>query len=111
MAEAVADREPVRRPDDPFDELRAPSSAPSEESCSSCTRICTTPPPDSIGRDCLPDAFALRAKDPKLSGAIAPMIEDAITASVRKNPQPLADALFPVIGPAIRKAISTPSRR
>ena len=33
------------------------------------------------------------------------MVEEAITASVRRNPQPLADALFPVIGPAIRKAI------
>lgn len=53
----------------------------------------------------LPDAIALRASDPRLSGALAPLIEDGITASVRKDPQPLADALFPVIGPAIRKAI------
>jgi OOP family OmpA-OmpF porin len=53
----------------------------------------------------LPDAIALRAKDPRLSQALAPLIEDGITSSVRKDPQPLADALFPVIGPAIRKAI------
>ena len=30
----------------------------------------------------------------------------AITTSVRRDPKPLADALFPVIGPAIRKAVA-----
>src|SRR6187402_1730835 len=53
----------------------------------------------------LPDALQLRADDPQLKRALAPSIEDAITASVRKNPQALADAMFPVIGPAIRKAV------
>src|SRR5262245_29677983 len=54
----------------------------------------------------LPDAIALRATDPQLSKALAPSIEVAVTASVRKDPRPLADALFPVMGPAIRKAIA-----
>ncbi|MGC4081356.1 MAG: OmpA family protein [Vicinamibacterales bacterium] len=53
----------------------------------------------------LPEAFTLRAQDPQLARALAPMVEDAITSSVRRDPQPLADALFPVMGPAIRKAI------
>jgi OOP family OmpA-OmpF porin len=53
----------------------------------------------------LPDAIALGSSDPRLSRALAPLIEDGITASVRKDPRPLADALFPVIGPAIRKAV------
>lgn len=53
----------------------------------------------------LPDAIALRAGDPQLNRVLAPLIEDSITASVRRDPRPLADALFPVIGPAIRKAI------
>ncbi|HYU80038.1 MAG TPA: hypothetical protein VEK56_13695, partial [Vicinamibacterales bacterium] len=53
----------------------------------------------------LPDAIALRADDPRLSQALAPLIENGLTSSVRKDPQPLADALFPVMGPAIRKAI------
>ena len=48
---------------------------------------------------CAPD-------DPHLQRALAPTIEDAIAASVRRNPRPLADALFPIIGPAIRKAIA-----
>src|SRR5688572_7393782 len=54
----------------------------------------------------LPDALQLRAHDPQLMRALAPSVEEAITASVQKNPQALADALFPVIGPAIRKAIA-----
>ncbi len=54
----------------------------------------------------LPDAIALRDKDPRLTRALAPSIEEAITTSVRRDPRPLADALFPVIGPAIRKAIA-----
>ena len=54
----------------------------------------------------LPDALQLRAHDPQLKRALAPSVEEAITASVQKNPQALADALFPVIGPAIRKAVT-----
>jgi outer membrane protein OmpA-like peptidoglycan-associated protein len=54
----------------------------------------------------LADAIAQRAHDPQLARALAPPVEEAITASVRRDPQPLADALFPAIGPAIRKAIA-----
>jgi OOP family OmpA-OmpF porin len=54
----------------------------------------------------LPDALALRSADPQLTRALAPSVEEAINASVRRNPHPLADALFPVMGPAIRKAIA-----
>ena len=54
----------------------------------------------------LPAAVELRTKDPHLKRALAPTIEEAISTSVRRNPQPLADALFPIIGPAIRKAIA-----
>jgi OOP family OmpA-OmpF porin len=54
----------------------------------------------------LPDALQLRARDPQLMRALAPSVEDAITGSVRKDPHALADALFPVIGPAIRKAVA-----
>jgi OOP family OmpA-OmpF porin len=53
----------------------------------------------------LPEALTLRSKDPELARALGPMIEEAITTSVHRDPKPLADALFPVMGPAIRKAI------
>jgi OOP family OmpA-OmpF porin len=54
----------------------------------------------------LPDAVARKADDPALGRALGPLVEEAITASVRRDPQPLADALYPAIGPAIRKAIA-----
>ena len=54
----------------------------------------------------LPEAIARRGQDPRLARALAPSVELAITTSVRRNPQPLADALFPVMGPAIRNAIA-----
>ncbi len=54
----------------------------------------------------LPDALAHCADDRRLAEVLQPPIEAVITTSVRRNPRPLADALFPVIGPAIRKAIA-----
>jgi hypothetical protein len=54
------------------------------------------------------DREAIRRLEQKLEdpGALSSVMEKALTASVRRNPQPLADALFPVMGPAIRRAIS-----
>ena len=45
--------------------------------------------------------------DAALVRALTPTVELAIRQSVRRDPQPLADAIFPVIGPAIRKAIAS----
>ena len=54
----------------------------------------------------LPDALAYNAGERRMAEALLPPVESAITTSVRRNPQPLVDALFPVIGPAIRKAVA-----
>ena len=55
----------------------------------------------------LPEAVALRAgRDRQLARALAPTVENAIGESVRRNPRPIATAIFPVLGPAIRKAIA-----
>ena len=55
----------------------------------------------------LPQAVQLRNNDPQLKRALAPAIEEGIATLVRRDPQQLADALFPAIMPAIRKAIAT----
>jgi outer membrane protein OmpA-like peptidoglycan-associated protein len=56
----------------------------------------------------LPQAVRMRAgRDEDLTQAMSGTVEKALRASVRRNPRPLADAIFPIIGPAIRKAIST----
>jgi outer membrane protein OmpA-like peptidoglycan-associated protein len=62
--------------------------------------------PADVGR-VLPEAVRLRSRqDKKVTEALLPTVEEAIGISVKKNPQTLVDALFPVIGPAIRKAIA-----
>ena len=60
---------------------------------------------EDIG-EVLPQVLVQHAHDPNLARALTPPLEKAITASVKRNPKPLADALFPVMGPAIRKAVS-----
>ena len=55
----------------------------------------------------LPEAVLIRSrKDRKITEALLPTVEEAINISVKKEPKVLVDALFPVIGPMIRKAIS-----
>jgi outer membrane protein OmpA-like peptidoglycan-associated protein len=43
--------------------------------------------------------------DIKLRRALQPLLEEALQLSVQSNPRMLADALFPIFGKAIRKAI------
>lgn len=57
----------------------------------------------------LPRAIALSASS-DLTNALMPSVEAAIGISVKKNPQRLVDAIFPVMGPAIRKAIANAFR-
>ena len=55
----------------------------------------------------LPDALVLSTtRDKRISRTLQPAIESSIRASVQKNPKILADAIFPLMGPGIRKAIS-----
>ncbi len=55
----------------------------------------------------LPQAIMQRAsRDRQLALALAPTVENAISESVRRNPNEIATAIFPVLGPSIRKAIA-----
>ena len=66
---------------------------------------------DDVSR-VLPEAIALRAaRDKKIAVALEPITENAIKASIKRDRKILVDALFPVMRPAIRKAIAArPSR-
>ena len=56
----------------------------------------------------LPEAVVLRTmQDEQLSEAMVPSVEQAIDSSVKKDIDILSEAIFPIIGPAIRKAITT----
>ncbi len=55
----------------------------------------------------LPDAVALGAsRDDRLARALGPTLEHAIGESVQRNPEQIAQAIYPSLGPAIRKAIA-----
>jgi len=55
----------------------------------------------------LPEAVLLRnTKDQKMSKVLAPTIEEAIKTSVARDPGHLVDAITPIMGPSIRRAIS-----
>ncbi len=55
----------------------------------------------------LPEAIAIRAaRDSRLGRALQETVDEALQSSVRRDPKRLSDAIFPVLGPAIRKAIS-----
>jgi outer membrane protein OmpA-like peptidoglycan-associated protein len=52
------------------------------------------------------EAIAIRAQqDTSIAQALGPTIEGAIDQSIKSNPKALADSLYPVMGPAIRKSI------
>ena len=60
----------------------------------------------------LPEALRLGSeRDAALGEALTPTVETIIHESVRRDSQRFADALFPVIGPAIRKAITETLRQ
>ncbi|MDR0621146.1 MAG: OmpA family protein, partial [Deltaproteobacteria bacterium] len=53
------------------------------------------------------EAILLRSrKDDKLNTVLGPTVEKIVSASVRRNPETLANNIFPVIGPAIRRSIA-----
>jgi OOP family OmpA-OmpF porin len=65
--------------------------------------------PDQRARDVaevLPHVLLQHAHDPLFARSLTPPLEKALTASVRRDPRPMAEALFPVMGPAIRRAVT-----
>lgn len=63
--------------------------------------------PEDISR-LLPQAVVLRTmQDKQLSESMVPTIEQAIESSVKQDFKILAEATYPIIGPATRRAIAT----
>ena len=59
----------------------------------------------------LPQAIALKSgQDDALSHALRPAVEEGLKDSVQRNPQTIIDVVFPILGPAIRKAVSQSMR-
>ena len=99
---------PTPTDDESMTELRSLLLGPAEQQIAEIHERLTDPQRQlkEVSR-VLPAAVAVRTRqDDDLNEALAPTVTTAIERSVRKNPQPLVDAIFPVMGPAIRKAIS-----
>ena len=116
MAETPPTR-PASEPDEPllepdaqaYLELRQLILAPEQEALERLHQRVDDPASrtEDVG-SVVAEAIQLRRKqggDEALSVALAPTIETALRESVRKDPGTLADALFPVMGPAIRRSI------
>ncbi len=55
----------------------------------------------------LPAAISLHSpEDHQLTEAMTPYVVESIKLSARRNPEHISDAIFPILGPAIRKAIA-----
>lgn len=116
MADTPATRralEPAEHPSengtDPLDELRHLILAPEQDALDRLHQRVSDPEARTEDvSSVVAEAIQLRREqggDEALSHALAPTIETALRESVRKDPGTLADALFPVMGPAIRKSI------
>ncbi|HTA59701.1 MAG TPA: OmpA family protein [Candidatus Baltobacteraceae bacterium] len=116
MAETPPTR-PAPEPDEPplepdaqaYLELRQLILAPEQEALERLHQRVDDPASrtEDVG-SVVAEAIQLRRRqggDEALSVALAPTIETALRESVRKDPGTLADALFPVMGPAIRRSI------
>lgn len=57
--------------------------------------------------DVIAEALTLRAgKDDALTQALNPVIEQSLNNTIQNDPKRLADLLYPIMGPAIRKSIN-----
>jgi OOP family OmpA-OmpF porin len=96
-------------PPDPLDELRSLLAVAEQEDVARLHRRLDDPEirAEDVG-NVLAEAIAIRSgKDAQLTNALLPTVEEAIVRSVQRDPQTLVDALFPVMGPAIRKSIAS----
>lgn len=71
------------------------------------SQIARYPTTEGVAR-ALPEAIRLSdERSGRLKDALSSPVESALQRSVRENPQPLIDVIFPIIGPMIRKAVAS----
>jgi outer membrane protein OmpA-like peptidoglycan-associated protein len=100
---------PREDPEQIYQELRELILAPEQEALEKLHQRVDDPVSrtEDVG-SVVAEAIQLRRQqggDEALSAALSPTIETALRESVRKDPGTMADALFPVMGPAIRRSI------
>ena len=94
--------------DDRFDELSELLFGPERERLRRLEQKLAETGRAEIVADVIAEAIRLRAKrDKGLRKALQSTVEEALSLSVRKNPRMLAEALFPIFGRAVRRAIAS----
>lgn len=59
----------------------------------------------------LPEAVRrASAKDSALAASLSPLVEKGLAQSVRRNPSVIIEVIFPILGPAIRRAVASALR-
>jgi OOP family OmpA-OmpF porin len=102
---------PTEGTDKPLAELRAILLGPDRAAWESLRQRLDNP--EQRAEDVagvLAEAVRLRSgrhPDAKLRRALQPLVEEALQLSVKSNPRMLANALFPIFGKAIRRAITS----
>jgi OOP family OmpA-OmpF porin len=98
-----------QQPQDALNELRELLLKPIQAQLDDLQKRLDTP--DLHAQDVsrvLPEAISLRSqRDKKIEMALEPITEKTIKSSIRRDRKALVDALFPVMGPAIRRAIAS----
>lgn len=92
---------------DEYGELRQLLLQPEQEEIDALRRQLahTTPAPESVAA-VLPAAFTLASEgDKAMSVAMLPLVEGSIAQSVKQHPEVIAEAIFPIIGTAISRAV------
>lgn len=97
---------PTRKTHEPLEELRELLLGREQAEIKRLRgELSRAPNAESLARS-LPEAVKLCGeKNAALEYALTPTVESALRNSVRKDPKPLLDVIFPLLGPAIRKAI------
>jgi OOP family OmpA-OmpF porin len=98
---------PEPRERDQLERLRALLTGPERERLEQLeARLGRALEPAAVA-ETLPEAVALRsARDDGLARALGPTIERGLEEQITRNPGRVAEAIYPVLGPAIRRAIS-----
>lgn len=95
-------------PDNAYRELRELLLSPEQRELEDLRRRIDRPavPPVEIIASTLPSAFTLASQgDRALSQAMLPLVEGSIAQSVRQHPDAIVEAIFPIIGAAISRAV------
>ncbi|NJL59637.1 MAG: hypothetical protein HC887_08320 [Desulfobacteraceae bacterium] len=104
--------EPSSQTDDSLDELRKLLLGPMQERFDKMQQLLNMLENQELQAEeissILPEAIMMRAsRDSQIITAMEPVTEQAIEASIKRDPRVLVSMLVPVMLPAIRKAITT----